>query len=65
LDLSQRFYEQAVRPVLSSSFPALGYSAASIGQGSDVLGFDTSQSMDQFTDSTDVLRHLARIKAVF
>ncbi len=46
LDLSQVFYEEAVKPLLESEFPNLVYSAGHLGAGSDVLGFDTEQSMD-------------------
>lgn len=46
LELSRLFYEQAVRPVLEDAFPALAYSAARVGSGSEVLGFDTSRSAD-------------------
>ncbi len=46
LKLSQYLYEEAVRPILEEHFPALVYSAALIGAGSDVLGFDTPQSRD-------------------
>ncbi|MFX1367425.1 MAG: DUF4037 domain-containing protein [Promethearchaeota archaeon] len=46
LDLSQVFYEEAVKPLLESEFPNLAYSAGHLGAGSDVLGFDTEQSMD-------------------
>ncbi len=46
LELSELLYQQAVRPLLDKYFPGLVYSAGLIGPGSDVLGFDTSQSMD-------------------
>jgi hypothetical protein len=46
LELSRQFYTQAVRPILHREFPGLAYSAALLGWGSDVLGFDTPQSMD-------------------
>jgi hypothetical protein len=46
LDLSELFYKEAIKPVLAQRFPGLAYSAALIGPGSDVLGFDTPQSMD-------------------
>ncbi len=46
LDLSEVFYEEAVKPVLDKHFPELVYSATRIGLGSDVLGYDTAQSMD-------------------
>jgi hypothetical protein len=35
-----------VRPVLDAHFPGLAHSAALIGDGSDVLGFDTPVSRD-------------------
>lgn len=40
------FYEEAVQPILETAFPALTYSAALIGSGSDVLGYDTVRSTD-------------------
>lgn len=46
LELCRRWYEEAVRPVLSAHFPGLRYGAARIGAGSEVLGFDTPMSMD-------------------
>jgi hypothetical protein len=46
LDLSEAFYEEAVKPFMKDYFPELVYSAVRIGHGSDVLGYDTAQSMD-------------------
>ncbi|MBN1656855.1 MAG: DUF4037 domain-containing protein [Anaerolineae bacterium] len=46
LELAERFYTEAVGPILARHFPELAYSAALMGEGSDVLGFDTPQSMD-------------------
>src|SRR5689334_12495782 len=46
LKLSRFFYQQAVRPILEREFPTLRYSAALIGWGSEVLGFDTALSRD-------------------
>ncbi|MCU0522790.1 MAG: DUF4037 domain-containing protein [Anaerolineae bacterium] len=46
LALSEVFYREAVAPILARRFPKLRYSAALIGAGSEVLGFDTPQSMD-------------------
>lgn len=46
LELSRLFYEEAVRPILEESFPALRYAAALVGTGSEVLGFDTEMSRD-------------------
>jgi len=44
--LSERFYHEAVRPLLERAFPGLVHSAALIGHGSEILGFDTPRSMD-------------------
>jgi hypothetical protein len=46
LVLAERFYHQAVRPILDTTFPGLSHSAALIGSGSEVLGFDTPVSSD-------------------
>jgi len=46
LELSELLYREAVKPILAKHFPALTYSAALIGLGSEVLGFDTPQSTD-------------------
>src|SRR5215213_2528943 len=46
LELGRGFFEEAIRPILEADFPTLGYSAALIGSGSEVLGFDTDMSTD-------------------
>ncbi len=46
LELARRFYLQALRPILDAAFPDLPHSAALIGTGSEVLGFDTVMSRD-------------------
>lgn len=46
LKLSESFYSEAIKPILESNFSKLKYSAALIGYGSDVLGFDTPISTD-------------------
>lgn len=46
LELSRSLYESSVKTILATYFADLPYSAALIGPGSDVLGFDTPQSMD-------------------
>lgn len=45
-ELSARYFKEAVQPILQSSFPGLAYSAALLGHGSEVLGFDTPMSRD-------------------
>lgn len=44
--LSASFHEAVVGPILTRRFPQLEYSAARLGWGSDVLGFDTEMSTD-------------------
>ena len=46
IQLNKHFYREAIRPILESRFPGLAHSAALIGYGSDVLGFDTPMSTD-------------------
>jgi hypothetical protein len=46
MQLSELFFHEAVRPILAGRFPGLAYSAARLGPGSDVLGYDTPRSMD-------------------
>jgi hypothetical protein len=46
LELSRLFFLEAVRPIFDASFPSLQYSAALIGTGSEILGFDTEMSSD-------------------
>lgn len=46
LELSRLFFQEAVKPILDVEFPGLLYSAALIGPGSEVLGFDTQMSTD-------------------
>ncbi len=46
LKISKQFYEELVVPILEQNFSGLVYSAALIGPGSEVLGFDTERSVD-------------------
>jgi hypothetical protein len=46
LELSRALHAEAVGPLLAESFPGLPYTAARIGPGSEVLGFDTARSAD-------------------
>ncbi|GAB3403264.1 DUF4037 domain-containing protein [Flindersiella endophytica] len=45
-ELSRRFYHEAVRPILDRRAPRLPHSAALLGRGSEVLGFDDDMSRD-------------------
>lgn len=70
LELSRRFYHEAVRPVLDHAVPGVVHSAARLGGGSEVLGFDTARSMDHewgprlqiFLSPQDATRHGARVR---
>ncbi len=46
LELGSLFYLEAVKPVLDTFFERMQYSAALIGSGSEILGFDTEMSTD-------------------
>ncbi len=46
LELSQRFHDEVVGPLISRHYPHLPYAAGRLGEGSDVLGFDTPMSRD-------------------
>jgi Domain of unknown function (DUF4037) len=72
LQLSELYYREAVKPILEAAFPRLVYSAALIGPGSEVLGYDTPQSMDHnwgpkvllFVKADDYERYQQAIKEV-
>jgi hypothetical protein len=46
LELSRRFYFDAVLPILERRFPRLEHAAGLLGSGSEVLGFDDEMSTD-------------------
>lgn len=46
IDLSQRFYEKVVGPILHDNFPYMAHAAARVGLGSEILGFDSEVSAD-------------------
>jgi len=45
-ELARRFFTAVVEPLLSRALPGLGYAAARLGSGSDVLGLDDQMSRD-------------------
>ncbi len=73
LKLSGLFYEEVVAPLLESNFPDLPHSAALIGSGSEVLGFDTPRSMDHhwgprlilFLSDSDYSQYRETLRAFF
>ncbi len=46
LRLAAEYYTEVVRPLLDRAYPGLAYSAALLGSGSEVLGFDSQRSTD-------------------
>ncbi|MUL41410.1 DUF4037 domain-containing protein [Streptomonospora sp. PA3] len=46
LELARRFYREAVAPLLAEHVPKPVHTAALLGPGSEVLGFDTARSTD-------------------
>jgi len=46
LKLSELFYSEAAKPILETFFPQVSYSAALLGWGSEVLGYDDIHSSD-------------------
>lgn len=46
LELNELFYKEVVAPILNTKIPTVHYSAGLLGWGSDVLGYDDTQSAD-------------------
>ena len=73
LELSERFYSDAVAPLLDRHFPGLPHAAARLGSGSEVLGYDTTRSADHewgprlqlFLTEEDNAQHGPRISQLF
>ncbi len=73
LRLAEEYHAEVVRPLLYETFPGLPYSAARLGSGSEVLGFDSERSTDHdwgprlqiFLTAGDVKSHAADIIAMF
>ncbi|MFG2128947.1 DUF4037 domain-containing protein [Streptomyces sp. NPDC048751] len=72
LELSRRFYLEAVRPLLDQALPHTPHSAARLGPGSEVLGYDTPRSADHewgprlqlYFHPADAREHAARLSIV-
>jgi hypothetical protein len=68
LELSKLYYEEVVSRLLQDKVPGVPYSAALIGTGSEVLGFDTEMSRDHdwgprlqiLLNSSDSDTHIAK-----
>ncbi|MFB9906981.1 DUF4037 domain-containing protein [Allokutzneria oryzae] len=73
LDLSRRYYQDVVEPLLRKHFGELPHTAARVGSGSEVLGFDTARSADHewgprvqlFLQPADTARLALDISAMF
>jgi hypothetical protein len=46
MELCREYYWEVVRPILDEKFPDIKHAAALVGDGSEVLGLDTTLSMD-------------------
>lgn len=70
IQLCERYYWQIVRPILDAQWPALPHAAALLGNGSEVLGYDTALSTDHdwsprvvlFLRDDDRTLHASQIK---
>ncbi len=73
LVLNKSFYQEIIRDLLVNHFPQINYSAGLIGYGSDVLGYDTSVSVDHewgprmllFLSKRDYQEHADEIDQMF
>lgn len=48
IELSRRFYNEVVRPILGRHWPGLPHAAALVGSGSEALGYDDATSTDHW-----------------
>ena len=71
LELAELFHGEIVAPILRATLPGVPYSAALLGTGSEVQGFDTTRSTDHgwgprlqiFLNSNDFRTHAERLAA--
>jgi hypothetical protein len=56
LELARRFYFETVLSIVEATFPGLAHSAARIGRGSEVLGFDDRVSAEHISPEPRQLR---------
>lgn len=69
IGLSLRYYAEVVRPLLDEHLAGVPHSAALLGPGSEVLGYDTGRSTDHdwgprvlvFLAADDAARHVRRL----
>ncbi|MCY4072115.1 MAG: DUF4037 domain-containing protein [Chloroflexi bacterium] len=72
LSLSREFFHEAVAPIIDQAYPRLPYSAALIGSGSEVLGYDSEVSTDHhwgprvmlFLSPADHARHAGALRGL-
>ncbi len=72
LSLSREFFHEAVAPIIDQAYPGLPYSAALIGSGSEVLGYDCQVSTDHhwgprvmlFVRAADHARHARALRSL-
>lgn len=73
IELARSFHDDVVGPILADELPGVPYSAALLGEGSEVLGFDTARSTDHdwcprvqvFLDRPTARQHARRLVDVF
>lgn len=73
IELNRMFFQQVVKPLVDKYFSGLRYAVGVVGEGSDVLRFDTPQSMDHnwgphlrfFLSETDVTLYAKKMSRMF
>jgi hypothetical protein len=73
IELNRMFFQQVIKPLLDKHFPRIRYAAGIVGEGSDVLRYDTPQSMDHnwgphmriFLSETDFKKYAKKMDKMF